>query len=323
MLTNDQRALFRDTGYLVLDDVLDAARILRPIEAEYAALLDGLIAGWQRDGLMPRQPGGDGTRRDFAGRLVAAYRAGCDWFQPMDISLPGDRIQADTPLHIGPAVFDLVTAPALLDIVEALIGPEISSNPIQHVRIKPPADLLRADEARGHVTLTAWHQDRGVCHRDADATAMVTVWCALTDATEANGCLTVIPGGHRGGLLPHVIDGQLRVADGRIDPAAAVPLPVRRGGVVLLDPLTPHASLPNRSTGIRWSFDLRYHRTGQPSGRGHFPDFVARSRAAPATELRDWRQWRALWHAARTRLAAAPHIAIHAWPPAPLEVLHG
>ena len=29
---------------------------------------------------------------DFWGRLLSAYRAGCDWFQPMDISLPEDRI---------------------------------------------------------------------------------------------------------------------------------------------------------------------------------------------------------------------------------------
>ena len=51
-------------------------------------------------------------------------------------------------MHFGPAVFDLVTVPALLDLAEDLIGPEITSNPIQHVRIKPPSDALQSDEIR-------------------------------------------------------------------------------------------------------------------------------------------------------------------------------
>ncbi len=85
---------------------------------------------------------------DFESKLRVAYAAGCDWFQPMDISLPGDRIHADTPMHFGPAVFDMITAPRLLDMVEDLIGPEITSNPIQHVRIKPPERTLDKDEIR-------------------------------------------------------------------------------------------------------------------------------------------------------------------------------
>ena len=41
----------------------------------------------------------------------------------------------------GPAVFDVLTAPPLLDAVESIIGPEIYSNPTQHVRLKPPEAL--------------------------------------------------------------------------------------------------------------------------------------------------------------------------------------
>ena len=75
--------------------------------------------------------------------MKISYAAKCDWFQPMDISLPGDRIYADTPMHFGPAIFDLVTDSRLLDLVEDLIGAEITSNPIQHIRIKPPAPELQ------------------------------------------------------------------------------------------------------------------------------------------------------------------------------------
>ncbi len=134
MLTPEQIGRFETEGVLVVEDVLDAD-ILARVRAEYADLLDRLYARWHAEGRVP-----DGRTLGFEAKLIAAYRAGCDWFQPMDISLPGDRITEDTPFHFGPAVFDLVRHPALLDIAESLIGPEITSNPIQHVRIKPPAE---------------------------------------------------------------------------------------------------------------------------------------------------------------------------------------
>jgi ectoine hydroxylase-related dioxygenase (phytanoyl-CoA dioxygenase family) len=305
MLTQAQIKSFHDGGFLVLDDVLDQASVLDPVRAEYAALMDTLYADWLAQNRVPEGP------RTFDDKLLAAYKAGCDWFQPMDISLPGDPIAADTPMHFGPAVFDMITAPRLLDMVECLIGPEITSNPIQHVRIKPPAADLRGDEARAHITATDWHQDRGVGHEDADTTDMVTVWLAVTDATVDNGCLQVIPKAHRAGMLPHCPKTQTAIADGFIDPAAAVPLPVKSGGAVIFHPLAPHGSLANTTDGFRWSFDIRFNRTGQPTGRDHFPSFVARSRnEAPLT---DWRQWRAMWRDARARLAVAPHIDIHRW----------
>lgn len=305
MLTQSQRAQFETEGYVVVEDILDTTT-LDAIRAEYAGLIDQLYDGWQAQGLVP-----DGTGLDFWGKLMVAYEAGCDWFQPMDISLPGDVIAPDTPFHFGPAVFGMVRHPRLLDIVEQLIGPEITSNPIQHVRIKPPATALREGEIRGHITLTDWHQDRAVALEEGDRTDMVTVWLAITDATVENGCLQVKPG--KSPMLPHCPRTQTAIADGYIDPAQAIPLPVRAGGAVIFHPLTPHASLVNRTDGFRWSFDLRYNVTGQNTGRAHFPDFVARSRANPATELNDWRDWRALWVDARARLAQSPHTPIHRW----------
>lgn len=299
MLSPAQINEFSATGCLVVDDVLEG-HILNAVCAEYDALLTGILEDW-----------GLSSEGDFEAKLMRAHATGKDWFQPMDISLPGDRIHADTPMHFGPAVFDMVTSPRLLDMVEDLIGPEITSNPIQHVRIKPPVPYLAKDEVRAHVGGTDWHQDRAVALEEADQTDMVTVWLAITDATVENGCLQVVP--NETELLPHCPQVQTSIAEGFIDKSRAKPLPVKAGGAVLFHPMTPHASLPNLSDGIRWSFDLRFNRTGQPTGRAHFPDFVARSRAAPESELRDWRTWKAMWEDTRARLAAEPHIDIHRW----------
>ena len=216
-------------------------------------------------------------------------------------------------MHFGPAVFDFVTHKRLLDLVEDLIGPEITSNPIQHIRIKPPATDLYADEIRAHITSTDWHQDRGVTLQEADNTEMVTVWCAITDATPQNGCLQVIPRDHLGGIKPHCPRTQTAIADNQIDVDKAMPLPVKAGGVVVFHPLTPHSSLTNQTDGFRWSFDLRFNVTGQPTGRAHFPDFIARSRTSPDRVLASSDEWRVMWEEARARLAVAPHIDIHRW----------
>ena len=305
-LTPAQRRQFETDGYLVLEDVLPEA-VLAAVRAEYAALMDRLHDGWVAEGVLP--PAG---ALDFWGKLRVAYEAGCDWFQPMDISLPGDEIAADTPFHFGPAVFDMLRHSRVLDIVEDLIGPEITSNPIQHVRIKPPAACLREGEARAHITATDWHQDRAVAHPEADASDTVTVWLAITDATVENGCLQVIPG--MPAMHDHCARRQVSIPTGALDLDRARPVPVAAGGCVLLHPLTPHASLANVTDGFRWSFDLRYTVTGQPTGRDHFPAFVVRSRADPGAVLTGWRDWRDLWVAARARLAARDHIPIHRWP---------
>lgn len=309
MLSDAQLQFFEKNGYIVLEDVLDQASVVAPIKHEYAMLLDQLCAGWINDCRLKQFT----TDADFEDKLLAAYLAGCDWFQPMDISLPGDRIAPDTPMHFGPAVFALLTNEHLLDVVASIIGEEITSNPIQHVRIKPPATKLDECEIRAHITATDWHQDRGVTHAAADNTKMITVWCAISDATPDNGCLQVIPGGHTSGILPHCPKTQTAIADGFINEDDAIPLPVKSGGIIIFHPLVPHSSLPNDTSGFRWSFDIRYNQTGQPTGRSHFPEFVARSVANPALELTEWRKWRSLWEEARSRLSGQPHIDIHRW----------
>ena len=308
ILNSDQIKKFETEGYLVVPDLMPT-NICEQVNTEYTDLLNSLYEGWFAEGLV-QTPGGE---LDFWGKLLSAYQAGCDYFQPMDISLPGDRIIADTPFHIGLAVFNMLAAVPLLDVVEQLIGPELTSNPIQHVRLKPPSVKLDLAEARAHITATDWHQDRAVALEDADQTDMVTVWLAMTDATVENGCLQVQPQTSGQTILPHCARSQTGIADGFLNESSAVPLPVKAGGAVLFHPLTPHASLTNITDGFRWSFDIRFNATGQPTGRSHFPDFVVRSRAHPETELSDWRVCKAQWEEARARLAAVPHIDIHRW----------
>jgi len=209
MLTPDQIKSFHDNGYLVVQDVVSDS--LKGVKDEYERTLDPIWKGWVQEGRVQDTP-------EFEDRIIAAYQAECEYFQPLDISLPTGEIEPDVPMHTGPEIFKLMRHPRLLDLVEDLIGSEITSNPIQHVRIKPPARDMRDGEMRAHITKTLWHQDRGVTQTVADETNMITVWIAVSDATLDNGCLQVLKGSHaKDDLLPHCPLPQIGIPDEFID----------------------------------------------------------------------------------------------------------
>ena len=310
ILSQAQLSQFDEDGFLVAEDLLDQELDVAPVVAEYEALLDDLCAGWVDEGRLE----GTFAALPFEQRIVNVYQAGLQYTQPLDIALPDGEIRADTPIHLGPAVFDLMRSPRLLDAMESFIGAEIYSNPIQDVRIKPPLSLVdAADHANSMLAKTFWHQDQGVTMPEADETNMITAWVAITDATAENGCLQVIPGSHRGEMVTHCPGKQTGIPDHLIDEDLARPVPVRGGGVIFFHPYTKHASLNNLSDSFRWSFDLRYNPIGEPAGRPFFPRFVARSQAYPESELRDVRAWAASWYAARRSLAIDGSVTLHRW----------
>jgi phytanoyl-CoA hydroxylase len=298
---------FRDEGYLVVEDVLDVERDLDPVVAEYTQKLDDLARTWHAEGKLTSTY----AELPFVQRLAQVLtETGRTGYQPLDISLPFTGVTEETPIHLGPATFRLLTSPRLLDAVEQVVGPEVLSNPIQHVRIKPPERLLPEEFRSSLVGQTDWHQDQGVALPEIDETEMLTVWLPITDATEENGCLCVVPRSHTRGLVTHCpgrAEGRkgLHIPDS-IRGESYTPVPIRRGGALFLHRRTMHASLRNVSDGARWSYDLRYQPIGQPTGRPWFPSFVVRSRSRPESEVHDPEVWASLWRQTRSHLAATP-----------------
>ena len=291
-----------EQGFVVVERLLDYEEDIRPVIDEYSNLLGRIALRLYEDGTL------SSSYEDlpFGDRLaVILWEAGRAAYQSLEISLPQRNITRETPIHNGPAVFQLLRNPRILDVVEELIGPEVYSNPVQHASIKPPQRLLPDREQRnGLMAQTIWHQDQGTVREEADQSTMLTVWVPITDATEENGCLVVAPGSHRRGLNLHCEgpSGAHEIPDPFIGPDRR-PLPMIAGDVLFMNKLTMHSSLPNVSDGIRWSFDLRYNPVGEATGRPSFPGFVARSRSAPDSELRDAEVWAENWREARTRLA--------------------
>jgi non-heme Fe2+,alpha-ketoglutarate-dependent halogenase len=87
--------------------------------------------------------------------------------------------------------WDLSTHPRLLDCLEHILGPNIV--------LKSTRLFYKHGKSASYV---GWHQD-GITERLTDGRAPA-IWLGLTPATLENGCLRVVPGSHRLGLLEHI-----------------------------------------------------------------------------------------------------------------------
>jgi phytanoyl-CoA hydroxylase len=202
----------------------------------------------------------------------------------------------------GPAFFNLIRNEKLLDVAEALCGPELIASSVYRLRPKVPGHCNSA---------VPWHQDSGYFEPYCDKALVLTYWIPLVDATQDNGCMWVIPGVHKSDtVLKHQGRSKqwyLEIPESELPPVEPVCVPVKKGGVLLLGNRTPHASFDNNTDVTRWSMDLRYQSAALPTNAkisrapgesvpgGTVPmacyppeaDFLVRSRLRPQEVVRD------------------------------------
>ncbi|MEX0775688.1 MAG: phytanoyl-CoA dioxygenase family protein [Phycisphaeraceae bacterium] len=102
-----------------------------------------------------------------------------------------------------------------------------------------------------------WHQDWFYW----EGAPKMSVWIALDDATEANGCLTVIPGTHTRVFPRQRVAGDSfvnRIADADLAGLPIVTAQAQRGDAIFFHDLLIHGSHPNRAGGDRWSLISTY-----------------------------------------------------------------
>ena len=182
---------------------------------------------------------------------VAANRARLEKFEATQGS-PIEGAQRSKSHLLFTWVDDLMRHEKILDAVGDLIGPDILCwNTF--FWIKEPFSE----------TFVSWHQDLRYWGLDTDN--LVSVWLALSPATPETGCMRVLPGSHKGDLLPHTDEykqhnlltrGQ-EVAV-KVDEAKAVAMPLQPGEISLHNVRLAHASGPNQSKDRRIGLSMHY-----------------------------------------------------------------
>jgi len=137
--------------------------------------------------------------------------------------------------------------PGLLDVVEAILGPD--------VELFLNGQCLYKEAAGGHPKHL--HQDSAYFEHRLDGPVAALTYAVDTDLR--NGALHVVPGSHRSGTLPHVDTfSHLGLDPGEWPWERAVPIPGRAGDTILFHYRCVHGSRENRSERPRAVFIHRY-----------------------------------------------------------------
>lgn len=144
------------------------------------------------------------------------------------------------PHKISPVMANAIAHPATVSVLTGVIGP--------NVKCMQSMLFIKAAGKPGQ----AWHQDEFyIPTRDR---SLVGGWVALDNATVENGCLWVIPGSHKHGILwpQHQHDDKRFDCSGEsIDfpytDDDAIPVEVEAGSVVFFNGYLLHRSLPNKA----------------------------------------------------------------------------
>lgn len=138
----------------------------------------------------------------------------------------------------------------ILDMVEALIGQDLKIFDSQ-LFMKPPGGVEKP-----------YHQDSA--YFSIKPMSLVTCWTALDDVTLENGCMWVVPGTHRMGLISHSEPWQIgdrmdkKVPGNAFDQTKEIPIRMAAGSCSFHHSLLLHASRPNNTLQSRRGLAIHY-----------------------------------------------------------------
>jgi len=229
-LTPKQIAEYEERGFVAVEGVIPADRV-----AEMRQRIEELCDEWQSDGA---KRVGAQQEADVAGAATGERSA-------LTIRKFSDLVPHE-PLFERHA-----TDPAVLDLVESLIGAPIRLYADQAL-LKPPR--IGSEKQP--------HQDNAYFRVDP-ADAVITAWCALDDATVENGCMHYLAESHKLGAESHTsIPGTPHLVPDKFAREQTIAVPLRAGGIVLHHSLTLHYTPTNTTSSWRRAFVCHYVREG-------------------------------------------------------------
>ncbi len=165
------------------------------------------------------------------------------------ISRAGEITFTDHLAEHDPELAAFVKRPEFVAIATHLLGPDVDLYWNQSVFKQP--------EGKREFP---WHQDDA--YTPVTPSPYLTLWLALNDATPENGCISVRPGSHKGGLAPHHPSPIGLVCHEADDPDQGVLVPVKAGSMAVFQSLTMHKSGANTSSGPRKAYVIQYSAAG-------------------------------------------------------------
>ena len=152
-------------------------------------------------------------------------------------------------------IWRLSTDARILDVMEQAMGRDILLL-ATHLCCKYPG--------KSETQFVAWHQD--ITYWGLKPPLAHTAWIAIDDSDVENGCMRVIPGSHKRGIVTHGTserEGNLlsinqEIPDELVDTSHAIDLELSAGQVSVHHGQLFHASMPNTSNRRRCGLTVRF-----------------------------------------------------------------
>jgi non-haem Fe2+, alpha-ketoglutarate-dependent halogenase len=215
------------------------------------------VAQWKHHGFLSPFPLLDEEGLRACRQGVARYEA---WLGS-PINAHQDMRWRSMPYLLLPWAAKLARDPRILDRVEDLLGPDFL--------IFTSTFFIKEPHSP---TIAAWHQDS--TYYGLEPKEEVTVWIALTEASEAAGCMDALSFQGRPRQLSHVsrvvensVNRAGQIITEPLGDSAPVSMPLRPGWFSMHHGLCPHRSGPNIASHRRIGLGLNYIPThARPSG---------------------------------------------------------
>ena len=239
-ITSKALEAYRKDGYIIVEDLITDEEL----EGLRNRLHDYTHGGRNTDSLRiqiePRVQRGE-LQVDHSG----------DGIRKIDGLVEGDDLFRKLGLHAN-----------ILDTLTRIIGPDIKMYR-NSLLLKPP----EVGSAKG------MHQDSP--YWPIEPMELCSCWLPLDDATLENGCMTVIPGGHKQGALPHVeVTDDYVIESASYDAGQTLVVPMKAGSGLFFHSLLPHYTAPNHSRKWRRAIALSYMSArSRYTGEGEGPEY--------------------------------------------------
>ncbi|MDP1960635.1 MAG: phytanoyl-CoA dioxygenase family protein [Reyranella sp.] len=221
------------------------------------ALSADKVTQWKYDGFLSPFPLLDEEELQACRQGVARYEA---WLGSPVNAHPEMKWRT-MPYLLMPWAARLARDPRILDKVEDLLGPDLL--------IFTSTFFIKEPHSP---TIAAWHQDS--TYYGLEPREEVTVWIALTEASEAAGCMDALSLRGKPRQMSHVsrvvkdsVNRAGQVIAEPLDERAPVAMPLEAGWFSMHHGLCPHRSGPNTSQHRRIGLGLNYIPTrARPAG---------------------------------------------------------
>jgi phytanoyl-CoA hydroxylase len=249
----DLVARYREDGYLAFlnvltpEEVAAASRGINELVHKYAfneTLTEHVHKGYKEEAKNSKGLLFKSRTSDFHFQVEGGYEA-----RPDRLDELADNIRKFQSYDMELPIYDYIAHkhPRLRALLGAVLGEDYL--PYSSMALCKPA---------GIGSPKPWHQDLAYFSVNR-FDGVAGVWIALDHARVENGCMHVIPGGHRAGPREHYWSKvDCEITTGEVDARQSLPIELPPGGLMIFDGMLPHETPANRSTSRRRALQFHY-----------------------------------------------------------------